>query len=70
MSYHLQRIRHREQHALLGAKRLPVCGGKDRATIAFLNCGGDVEEMGGWDEGLEEEFLDSLVWRWKGDNGV
>lgn len=70
MNYHLQRIRHREQHELWGAGRLPACKEKDRATIAFLNCGGDPEETRGWSEGLEEEFLNSLIWQWKSDTGV
>ena len=70
MNYHLQRIRHREQHELWGVGRLPACKEKDKATIAFLNCGGDPEETKCWSEGLEEEFLDSLIWQWKSDTGV
>ena len=70
MNYHLQRIRHREQHEIWGAMRLPACKEKDRATIAFLNSGGDPEETRCWPEGLEEEFLDGLIWQWKTDTGV
>ena len=68
MNYHLQRIRHREQHGVWGAVRLPVCREMERATVAFLNGGGDVEETYYWSEGLED-FLDSLIWQWKGDTG-
>ena len=70
MNYHLQRIRHREQHELWGATRLPACKAKDQATIAFLNSGGDAEETRYWPEGLEEEFLNSLIWQWKNDTGI
>ena len=69
MNYHLQRIRHREQHAIWGASRLPACRDMERATVAFLNGGGDVEETCSWSEGLEEEFLDSLIRQWKSDTG-
>ena len=70
MNYHLQRIRHREQHELWGAVRLPACKAKEQATIAFLNSGGDAEETRYWPEDLEEEFLNSLIWQWKNDTGV
>lgn len=70
MNYHLQRIRHTEQHELWGGFRLPACKEKDRATIAFLNSGGDPEETHYWPPGLEEEFLNSLIWQWKGDTGI
>ena len=70
MFYHLARIRHREQHELLGPNRLPACKEKDRATIAFLNSGGDPEEMQWWPVGLQEEFLNSLIWQWKNDTGI
>ena len=70
MNYHLQRIRHREQHQLWGAGRLPACKDKDRATILFLNGGGDPEEMRYWPPGLEEEFLHSLVCQWLSDTGI
>ena len=70
MNYHLQKIRHKEQHELWGPSRLPACKEKDRATIAFLNGGGDPEETHYWPPGLEEEFLNSLIWQWKGDTGI
>ena len=70
MNYHLQRIRHKEQHELWGPSRLPACKEKDRATIAFLNSGGDEEETQYWPAGLEEEFLNSLIWQWKNDTGI
>lgn len=70
MNYHLQRIRHKEQHELRGARRLPACKEKDRATIAFLNSGGDPGETRFWPEGMEEEFLNSLIWQWKNDTGI
>ena len=70
MNYHLQRIRHREQHELWGPSRLGACKEKDRATIAFLNSGGDAEETLWWPSGLEEEFLNALIWQWKGDTGI
>ena len=70
MNYHLHRIRHREQHELWGPSRLPACKEKDRATIAFLNSGGDSEETQFWPVGLEEEFLNSLIWQWKNDTGI
>ena len=70
MNYHLQRIRHKEQHELRGPSRLPACKEKDRATIAFLNSGGDPEETRWWPPNLEEEFLNSLIWQWKNDTGI
>ncbi len=70
MNYHLQRIRHREQHELRGSRRLEACREMERATVRFLNGGGEVEETLEWPEGLEEEFLDALVWQWKGDTGL
>lgn len=70
MNYHLQRIKHKEQHERLGPGRIPACKEKERATIAFLNSGGDPQETRCWAEGLEEEFLGALVRQWKGDTGV
>ena len=70
MNYHLQRIRHREQHELWGPSRSSACKEKDRATIAFLNSGGDPEETRYWPPELEEEFLNSLIWQWKNDTGI
>lgn len=70
MNYHLQRIRHGEQHELWGASRLPACKEKDRATVTFLNSGGDLEETHCWPPLLEEEFLNSLIWQWKNDTGI
>ncbi|CAF9935535.1 hypothetical protein IMSHALPRED_010262 [Imshaugia aleurites] len=70
LNYHLQRIRHREQHELRGLSRLPACKEKERATILFLNSGGDPEETRYWPQDLEEEFLNSLIWQWKNDTGI
>lgn len=70
MNYHLQRIRHGEQHELWGASRLPACKEKDRATVTFLNSGGDLEETHYWPPLPEEEFLNSLIWQWKNDTGI